>query len=216
MTNIRAEKVLLLTGNSFIALGWIRVLWTLISCWIDNNNNNNNNNNNIKNVEDYMPLIYARLVQALGLSCLELVHCLLGFTKSNPVFVAFFLTIRGGVEYILGSSDNYHWTHLYTITCWCLGESIRFASFALAEIFEPNKFKWIRYTAGPIMFTLGAFGEMIMVAHTAQTHNNNPWIWFASSLWPLGFYPLMKQLLRQRRKFIKSINNKDEPLKKQS
>jgi hypothetical protein len=164
-----------------------------------------------------MDVLYVRLVQALGLSILELVHCLTGLTRSKPAMVLMFLCVRGGVEYFVGpaaaadsssaaGADCLHWSHLYTIACWSIGECIRFGCFAVAEMFPDTAYshgaKHVRYTAGPIMFPLGALGEMAMVTKVAMAKNNNPWIWFAVSLWPAGFYPLMKQLLRQRKKFM--------------
>jgi hypothetical protein len=48
------------------------------------------------------------------------------------------------------------------------------------------------------MFPLGTVGEMAMVIRAAM--NGRPILYVAAALWPAGFFPLMKQLLRQRRK----------------
>jgi hypothetical protein len=40
--------------------------------------------------------------------------------------------------------------------------------------------------------------------------DGRPGLYVAASLWPLFFYPLMKQLLKQRAKHFKKLSNDDE------
>jgi Protein tyrosine phosphatase-like protein, PTPLA len=143
------------------------------------------------------------LLQALAVSYLELVTSLIGLTRSNPLQVVLFATVRAGVEVLvtplIGCST---WQHLFTALCWSLGDAIRFGCFAVDCISPQRVVKSIRYTVGPFLFPLGAGGEMLMVLQAAT--DGRPSLYLAAALWPAGFYPLMKQLLKQRRKHFTS------------
>jgi hypothetical protein len=58
--------------------------------------------------------------------------------------------------------------------------------------------KSIRFTVGPILFPIGAGGEFLMVVLAAT--GRRPKLFIAAALWPIFFYPMMKQLLKQKRK----------------
>jgi hypothetical protein len=126
---------------------------------------------------------------------LEFINAVFGFTRSKPWQVFLFASVRMGVELwvapLVGCS---HFTHLLTVTCWAVGDSIRFGCNALDNYTS----KWIRYNVGSLLFPIGAFGEMWMV-YTAGYP-------FAAALWPLGFVPLYRQLLKQRNKFMQNQN----------
>jgi len=65
---------------------------------------------------------------------------------------------------------------------------------------------------GPIVFPFGVLGEMAMVLTAAQLSTHNTvYLYFAASLWPLGFYPLMKQLWKQRQRHFKQIMTRGTP-----
>ncbi|GAX21769.1 hypothetical protein FisN_31Lh056 [Fistulifera solaris] len=136
---------------------------------------------------------------ALGVSCFEFINAVFGFTRSKPWQVFLFASVRTGVEVwvtpLVGCS---HVTHVLTITCWAVGDSIRFGCNAL----DTHLSKWIRYNVGCLVFPIGAFGEMWMV-YTAGYP-------LAAALWPLGFVPLYRQLLKQRNKFMQSLSTSDE------
>jgi hypothetical protein len=91
------------------------------------------------------------------------------------------------------------WQHLMTVTSWSLGDTIRFGSFAI-NTYNPQItiMKSIRFTVGPILFPIGAGGEFLMVVLAAT--GRRPKLFIAAALWPIFFYPMMKQLLKQRRK----------------
>jgi Protein tyrosine phosphatase-like protein, PTPLA len=96
------------------------------------------------------------------------------------------------------------WQHLITVFSWSLGDTIRFGTFALNTASPSWQFtKSIRFTVGPILFPIGALGEMMMVV--AAAHDGRPKAYIAAALWPVFFYPMMKQLLKQRRKHFESI-----------
>ena len=140
---------------------------------------------------------------ALQLSFLEFFNAVAGVTKSKPQFVLLFAVVRYGVEAWLApllSCDA--WAHLLTVACWSCGDVVRFGCF----VWESKTSKWTRYTVGPILFPLGASGEVWMVLTAAR--EGRPILYGAALLWPAGFYPLMKQLLRQRRKFISANKGK--------
>ena len=139
---------------------------------------------------------------ALAISFLELFNASIGLTRSKPHQVLLFSMVRFGVQILaaplLPCTD---WRHLLTIFCWSLGDSIRFFCFVL-DIMVPQAHiaKAIRYTVGPVLFPVGALGEMLMIAEVAR--GGRPLVYIAAALWPLGFYPLYSQLLKQRKKFF--------------
>ena len=63
---------------------------------------------------------------------------------------------------------------------------------------------------GPFLFPIGALaGEMMMVI-LAGSLNEKPILYGAASLWPVFFYPMFQQLLKQRRKHFQSKTKKKE------
>jgi hypothetical protein len=147
---------------------------------------------------------------------MELFNSITGMTRSKPAQVFLFAIIRYGVELLVGSSINTcptAWSHVVTVTCWSLGDSIRFGCFFLDSV-ASNGSRWakyVRYTVGPILFPLGTLGEMLMVLTLAMdTYKMNKLYAMAMYiaaliLWPMGFYSLFTQLLQQRQKFLRQI-----------
>ena len=75
--------------------------------------------------------------------------------------------------------------------------------------------KSIRFTVGPVLFPIGASGEMFMVilagtSTTTGNSNNKLWYYGAAALWPVFFYPMMVQLLKQRRRHFSSSGTKQK------
>jgi uncharacterized protein YhhL (DUF1145 family) len=140
---------------------------------------------------------------SLRFSFLELLNSVVRATRSNPLQVLLFSVVRWGVERFVAprmSSCN-DWQHMLTIFAWSLGDTVRFGCFMLDLLLpQMGLAKAIRYTVGPIAFPIGALGEMLMVFAAAS--NGRPWMYPLAFLWPLGFYPLMKQLLKQRNKYF--------------
>jgi hypothetical protein len=146
----------------------------------------------------------ARMATVVGF--LELFNAMMGNTRSNPRQVLLFCIIRAGVEHLVAPvlASCSQWQHLLTVFMWSLGDTIRFGCFLLDALVPGGRFaKAIRYSVGPVLFPLGALGEMLMVINLAQ-HSGFRLLYLVAMLWPLGFYPLMKQLLKQRRKFFHS------------
>jgi Protein tyrosine phosphatase-like protein, PTPLA len=158
---------------------------------------------------------------ALFLSFLELFNAVTGVTRSKPAQVLLFSVIRLGVEILVTPVISCaSWQHVFTIACWSLGDSVRFACFLLDSLLRDGSqtAKKIRYTVGPILFPAGTLGEMVMVIAAANTQEvalHKYAIYGAASLWPVGFYALFTQLLRQRKKFFRSIVQQEQ-LKKAS
>lgn len=144
------------------------------------------------------------LATAVVASFLEFFNASAGLTRSNPLFVLLFAVVRASVELLAAPllPTCSHPIHLFTAFCWSLGDTIRFGCFLL-DILVPNArlAKMIRYTVGPILFPFGAAGEMLLVGSVAYYRGWKA-LYVVAALWPAGFYPLMKQLLRQRRKFF--------------
>jgi hypothetical protein len=151
---------------------------------------------------------------ALIISFLEVSNALLGVTRSQPQQVALFAIIRASIEGIVAPmlvQECPHPSHLITVFCWSCGDSIRFFCFLSDVLFGGIWAKTIRYTVGPILFPVGTLGEMWMVLAAANRQSNDKVryaMYGAASLWPAGFYPLFKQLLKQRRKFFSQETKK--------
>ena len=155
------------------------------------------------------------LFAALAVSTIELATSVLGLTRSKPLQVLLFASVRSGTELLvtplIGCTS---WQHLFTAFCWSVGEIVRFGCFAVDGMIPDSRWaKSIRYSVGPILFPLGAAGEMLMVIRAASSQGqqrHRPWLYLVAMLWPAGFYPLMKQLLRQRRKHFSQEKGKPE------
>jgi hypothetical protein len=117
------------------------------------------------------------------------------------------MIVRTGVEVLVTPLITCGaWQHLATALFWSFGDTIRFGCFAVDEAFPQagTHAKSVRYTVGPMLFPLGAAGEMLMVLRAAM--DGRPLLYIAAALWPLGFYPLMKQLRRQRKKHFQKMS----------
>lgn len=137
---------------------------------------------------------------AVILSFLEVGNAGMGFTRSKPHQVLLFAVVRAGVELLVAPMlPCGSWQHLLTVTCWALGDTVRFGCFVVDNLVPGGSLaKSVRYTAGPLLFPIGAGGEMMMVIAAAA--DGRPYLFAAAALWPIFFYPLMKQLLKQRKK----------------
>jgi len=153
----------------------------------------------------------AAVTFALCSSFLELFNCLMGFTKSPPLAVLLFSCTRMGVERLVAPMiPCTSWQHILTIATWSIGDTIRFGCFAIDGMLPNGSHfvKSVRFTVGPILFPIGALaGEMMMVILAGQL-NSKPILYGAAALWPVFFYPMMKQLLRQRKKHFDKISGK--------
>jgi hypothetical protein len=151
---------------------------------------------------------------ALIVSFFEVTNAGMGFTRSKAHFVLLFAVIRIGVELLVAPLIPCNsWQHMLTVFCWSLGDTVRFGCFVLDQLVPGGTLaKSVRYTVGPLLFPFGAAGEMLMVVAAAA--DGRPLLYLAALLWPAGFYPLWKQLLRQRRKhFAKQAQKKEKEIK---
>jgi hypothetical protein len=196
------KEFLLFIGNATIFITWLRVLYIFIINGFFHNMDPTICTNTLR----------PRIIQALAVSSIELFNSLSGLTKSKFHQVLLFASVRTGVELLAAPElPCTHPTHLVTTLCWAL-DAIRFGCFGLDALFNLIGIgniplvKSIRYTIGPMIFPIGALGEMMMVLMIAM--KTGRWsIYFAASLWPLGFYPLMKSLLYARKKHFQRLRN---------
>lgn len=202
------KQVILFIGNAAINIMWFRVFLIFFF-------------NGLWDVDETIctETLRPRIIHALAVSGIELFNSIFGLTKSKPSQVLLFSSVRTGVELIaspyLPCNSIYH---LFTVLCWSLDGIVRFGCFGLDALLFLCGFgsvpfiKSVRYTFGPLLFPLGAGGEMIMVLCIAV--QTGRWsVYFAASLWPLGFYPLMKTLLKQRKRHFQRL--RDEKAKKE-
>lgn len=202
MSSESVKKFILLAANAVTCLAWLRVLLVYVTQgW-----SGLSDDAAAVCEETLRPTLFWALV----ISTLELVTSLTGLTRSKPMQVLLFASVRTGTELwvtpLLGSCGA--WQHLWTALIWSLGEVVRFGCFTVDGLVATRIVKSIRYTVGPILFPLGAGGEMFMVMRAASVQGR-PMLYVAACLWPLGFYPLMKQLLKQRRKHFRTVGKKE-------
>lgn len=188
-------KIWLVMANAAVALAWCNVLRVILS--------------ERQNLLDNDQLCELQLMPAtkvaLYVSFVELFNSIVGFTRSRASQVLLFGVVRLGVEILLTpvlSGSNR--LHLFTVLCWSLGDTVRFTCFFFDNLVASSWPKAIRYSVGPFLFPLGAFGEMLMVLAVGLHFDGvQQWLIFgAAGLWPLGFINLYQQLLKQRRKFF--------------
>lgn len=192
MDKIPMKRIALVATNATMMFMWARALFVIVSSgWKTLAADNDLCEKTLR----------PAVLSALAVSFLELFTSLIGLTRSNPIQVLLFSTVRAGVEVLVAPLLPCGcWQHLLTVTCWSAGDVVRFGCFALDGLAPQmgSLVKSIRYTVGPILFPFGAGGEMLMVIRAAS--EGRPAMFIAAALWPAGFYPLMKQLLKQRKK----------------
>ena len=191
MDKTMLKRIALVASNVTMMIMWARVLYVFLS-----------SGKSLQDEDTCSRMLRPTLMLALKVSYLELATSVFGLTRSNYNQVMLFATVRAGVEKwiapIIGCGTR---EHLFTALCWSVGDVVRFACFAVDSAMPQASFiaKSIRYTVGPLLFPLGAGGEMFMVIRSAE-RQNQPLFLLAAALWPVGFYPLLQQLLKQRRK----------------
>lgn len=193
----------LAASNFITAAAWGRVAWTVLAIGAEE----------LANPESdaCSATLVPTVKVALMVSFIEIFNSVLGFTRSPLFAVILFSCTRAGVEYLVeplipcGS-----WQHLLTISMWGFGDFVRFGCLGMVTLFPKARiFKSIRFTIGPVMFPIGAGGEMFMVILAASL-NDRPMLYFPAALWPVFFYPMMLQLLKQRRKHFAPVDKKKE------
>lgn len=201
------SKYWLIASNSLTAAAWMWVLWIIVTNFLASTNEHSNSSSE----SSCLDVLGSATNMALWISMMEIVNCLLGFTRSPLPAVLLFSCTRMGVEKIVAPViPCSSWQHLITVFSWSLGDAIRFGTFAMNTA-NPSLHitKSVRFIVGPILFPIGAFGEMMMVVAAAQ--DGRPKAYIAAALWPVFFFPMMKQLLKQRRKHFQST--KEEKVK---
>ena len=197
------KNVILFLSNAAMQMAWINVLFILLKGLFTNGGFTS---------ETCEGELRPSLQTALLLAGIELLNSVLQLTKSKPHQVLLFSSVRFGVEYLTTPLLPCSRAHLWTVAIWALGDVVRCGCFALETGWTliqsssppPSWIRSIRYTVGPILFPLGAGGEMTMVMLAAM--DGRPKLFLAASLWPVGFYPLMKQLLQQRKKHFSKLS----------
>ena len=206
MAGFNMKQAWLVATNVVISASWGRVLLIILSeGWSSLESDDS----------ACLDVLGPPLKFALGVSFLELFNCIVGLTRSPIAAVVLFSCTRLGVELLTAPLIPCgSWQHLITAGTWSLGDLVRFACFAI-DTAIPGMFwvKSIRFTLGPILFPIGALaGEMMMVIRAGSDHNR-PILYAAAALWPVFFYPMMRQLLKQRRKHFNSKKEKKKEIK---
>jgi hypothetical protein len=203
----------LIATNILTAGAWFRVLWTIVINFSNITNKATTTTTTTTNV--CRELLGSATNWALWISMMEIVNCLVGLTSSPLPAVLLFSCTRMGVEKIVAPLfPCSNWQHLMTLLSWSIGDTIRFGTFAINTA-NPRMVwtKSLRFMVGPIVFPIGAFGEMMMVVAAAAAQRDNGrrrqayLAAAAAALWPVFFYPMMKQLLKQRRRHFRSLQN---------
>jgi hypothetical protein len=205
-TTFQIGKYWLFVTNFLASAAWFRVLWTIVTNLLTITNTTTTENG--RDGDDIDTICRATLGSAINwalwISMMEILNCLFRLTSSPLPAVVLFSCTRMGVEKIVAPLlPCSSWQHLITVLSWSLGDTIRFGTFAINTA-NPQLVwtKSFRFMVGPILFPIGALGEMMMVVAAAQ--NGRPKAYLAATLWPVFFYPMMKQLLKQRRRHFQS------------
>jgi hypothetical protein len=172
----RFTRAWLLLSNATMMIGWAKVLKALYHNWASLMDVSQPSVACLQVLD-----MEARIAVLIGF--LEFFNAMTQMTKSSPVQVLLFCMVRASVELLVAPlmlpiCNN--WQHVATLVCWSLGDTIRFWCFTL-DVLVP--------------------GGMIMVVSLAYQKD---WkiLYLVAALWPVGFYPLMKSLLRNRRRFF--------------
>jgi Protein tyrosine phosphatase-like protein, PTPLA len=208
-TNVRIWRIF---TNIGMMLSWLRVLAFFVRMYFGSPHPFQPPCN-----DEFAPMVHL----ALMISFLEVFNAVTRITRSKPEQVLLFAMIRFGVETVVAPvlrSCPSAWSHLFTVLCWSLGDSVRFGCFFFDSLTADGSrwAKYVRYSVGPILFPLGTLGEMVMILTWArQTFSTNvvhsmALYVAALCLWPFGFYSLFTQLLRQRRKFLQNSATLDK------
>ena len=193
----------LASSNLIVSVAWARVFFLIIShrdALYDGNNN-----------DICQDVLIPATHTALYLSFVELLNSLIGLTRSKPIQVLTFNAVRMGVALWIAPKLPCHcWQTLITITCWSFGDTVRFGCFGIDTLLPGGRAaKNIRYTVAPLLFPVGALGEMLMVMRVGTAT-----FCLFSLLWPVGFYPLMMQLLKQKQKhFSRDPGGKEKDIR---
>ena len=199
--------LILFFSNALMAYMWFRVLWILLTTFVLSPTSSS-----VATTRTICETkIHSHVIHALWISFMEIVQILFGWTSSKIHQVFLFAMVRFLVEsYFSILVSCTCWQHLATITCWSVGEVIRFTCFTFDSFFtlqshnNPKKktspltiFKTIRYQVSCVLFPIGATCELLLVLHIAMTTSRIEY-YVLSCLWPMGFLPLMRRLLKQR------------------
>ena len=211
------KQAWLMTTNFVIAVMWARAFSTGLTVgWMALSSRSGNDEQESSSSVDNICLddLGGSVKVALYASFLELFSSLLGITRSPIWAVGLFSCVRFGVEKLVAPMvPCTSWEHLLTVIVWGLGDTIRFGCFAMLSVFPgATMLKSIRFTISPLLFPVGAALEMLMVIR-AGSENHKPILYVAASLWPICFYPMMQQLMRQRRKHFASLTPKKKVIK---
>eukprot|EP00339_Tiarina_fusa_P018959 CAMPEP_0116997944 /NCGR_PEP_ID=MMETSP0472-20121206/1194_1 /TAXON_ID=693140 ORGANISM="Tiarina fusus, Strain LIS" /NCGR_SAMPLE_ID=MMETSP0472 /ASSEMBLY_ACC=CAM_ASM_000603 /LENGTH=197 /DNA_ID=CAMNT_0004696959 /DNA_START=34 /DNA_END=626 /DNA_ORIENTATION=- len=119
---------------------------------------------------------------ALGISFVEVFNSVLGFTRTPIPAVILFSCTRAGVELLVSPMIPCgSWQHLVTVLMWGIGDFVRFGCFAVDTAFPGVRLaRSVRFTVGPIIFPIGAAGEMFMVI-AAAARNSKPGMYVAAA-----------------------------------
>lgn len=201
MAEYNVRTIWLILSNFIIAAAWARVaVIALHEGW--NTFLSSDDNGDSSSCTD---VLGPATRVALAVSFLELPSAILKFTRSPIPAVLLFACTRAGVELLVAPMiPCTSWEHLLTATMWGIGDTVRFGCFALDSLFPGvHSVKSVRYSVGVALFPIGTFGEMMMVILAGRV-NSRPMLYGAAALWPVFFYPMMRQLLKQSRKHFAS------------
>lgn len=140
---------------------------------------------------------------SIALSGLELLHSFIGLTKTKPQSVALFVGARAFIGLYVCRMFPCSTAYMLTALAWGCGETVRLGCFAVDSVLPSRTVKTVRYTVGPLCFPMGSFGEWVLLINAAMLGRDRG-MWILVVGWPIGFAALMKQLLAQRVKHMKS------------
>jgi len=142
-----------------------------------------------------------------GVALLELVHGVLGFTKS--AFLPLLIQIGGRFFYTFVLIPPYKELQMEpavfcVMLAWSLGELIRYPFYVLNELgINSPLFTWLRYSGFLIFYPCGMLCEWYIAYKALSLLQPSPLYYFTflwTVLFPIGGVLLLSNMLGQRRK----------------
>ncbi|KAJ8658143.1 hypothetical protein O0I10_006150 [Lichtheimia ornata] len=200
-------NVYLLAYNGASFFGWFMILFTTVSCLI-------NNNGDYTKVHS---LVWPWLQVVQTTAIMEVIHSLVGFVRApvttTAMQVASRLFLVWGVNYMFPAIGT-HVSFSTMMIAWSIAECVRYSYYATNLLGSvPGFLNWARYNLFFVLYPMGVGSELTMVYQSLPYAQEwNPLYFYfligTSLVYLPGFPVLFLHMVSQRRKYMKSSQEK--------